>query len=326
MKDYIPEYFTLVTKGKALASTGKRIDLMESIKYFKDALEIEETDDALSNICGAAIKLNDPDLFEEYALIGAKLQIKHFYYDLGRFYGNINIRKFDIDKAIQWYEKSIEEGNVLACKDMAIIYLTGRGKIRADAGSVEKYLLKALEINNPIYNGEIHNLLGLYYRDIKQFDKAFEQYMKAAESQFKPSYINVALAYRDGLGVGKDISKYAEYLFKDVNYDSAFEIGMLYLGELYAPKDEFLAKMYLRCATSLKHPSAALMYAACLASEKDFDEKEVFAALEIAFKYGRTDDYLKLNYSIIEDSFDEKVADRIRELAKKYWDISRAQA
>ncbi len=45
----------------------------------------------------------------------------------------------------------------------------------------------------------------------------------------------------------------------------------------------------------------------------------------IISRQGRTDDYLKLNYDLIEDSFDAKVADRIRELAKKYLDISRGQ-
>ena len=54
---------------------------------------------------------------------------------------------------------------------------------------------------------------------------------------------------------------------------------MLFLGETYAPKDEKLAKLYLRYAASLKHPSAVLMYAGCLVSEEHYNEKEVFAAL-----------------------------------------------
>ena len=326
MKEQIPQYYVFVTKAKALASSNRRIDLQESIQYFNNAIECDETDDALSNLCGVAVKLNDVDLFEKTALRGAELGFDHFYYDLGRFYGNLRITRFDIDKAIFYYEKAIENKSVPACKDMASLYITGKGKIRPDSSKVEHYLLKALEINDPAFNGEVHNLLGLFYKDTNEHIKSFEEFMKSAELKYKQSYINVALAYRDGLGVEKNIEKYAEYLFKDVNYDSAFEIGMLYLADLYAPKDEYLAKVYLRYAASLKHPSAALMYAACLISDGNYNEKDVFAALDIAFKYGAGDDYLKLNYDIIEDSFDGEMCNKVKELAKKYWNISRGQA
>ncbi len=90
MNNHIPQYYVLITKAKSLASSGKRTDLLESIKYFESAIEQNETDDALSNLCAVAIKLNDVKLYEKNALRGAELGFKHFYFDLGRFYGNIN--------------------------------------------------------------------------------------------------------------------------------------------------------------------------------------------------------------------------------------------
>jgi hypothetical protein len=38
------------------------------------------------------------------------------------------------------------------------------------------------------------------------------------------------------------------------------------------------------------------------------------------------DDYLRINYEIIEDSFDGKVCEKVKELAKKYWNITKGQA
>jgi TPR repeat protein len=101
---------------------------------------------------------------------------------------------------------------------------------------------------------------------------------------------------------------------------------MLYFCGLYTAKDERLANIYFRYATSLKHPGAALMYAAYLASQEKMDEKEIFSVLEIVFKYGMIDDYLRINYEIIEDSFDGKVCEKVKELAKKYWNITKGQA
>ena len=137
MKEQIPLYYTLITKGKTLASSNKRIDLLDSIQFFKDALKLDETDDALSNLCGVAVKLNDVALFEQTALRGAELGYKHFSYDLGRFYSNIRITRFDIDKAIQWYKQAIEEKSVPACKEMAALYISGKGNIIPDKEKAE---------------------------------------------------------------------------------------------------------------------------------------------------------------------------------------------
>ena len=95
---------------------------------------------------------------------------------------------------------------------------------------------------------------------------------------------------------------------------------------MYAPKDLYLAKTYLRYAASLNHPSAALAYAAILVEEENYDEKEVYAALDIAFRYGTIDDYLQLNYDLIENAFDGKICEKVKELAKKYWHITKSQA
>ena len=69
--------------------------------------------------------------------------------DLGKAYhhGLDNVVEKNIEKAIAWYKKAAEEGDVSACTALASIYLFGlyEGNIPKDADKGAKYLLLAFD-------------------------------------------------------------------------------------------------------------------------------------------------------------------------------------
>lgn len=319
MKERVPQYYIFKNKADTLAASNNKSNVTQAIEFYKKALGLRETEEALNGICNAAIKLGMPELYEEYALRGTELGYTNFYFGLGRLYGNDKIKLYNLDKSLEWLNKAVEAGSVPACKELAAIYLKGKGNIKADKSKAEKYLLKASEINNPHFNGEVHNLLGLFYRDERNYEKAFEEYKKAEELGYPQTYINIALAYKNGKGVEKDIEKYAEYLFKNLNYDSAREIGGLYIAKEYTEEDVYIAAAHFAYAMSFNDPIAAILYAACLIEQKGYNERELDRAFDIFFKYGGTDNDVQSNFEIIEEYFDGKTKTELSELAEKYW-------
>jgi len=128
------------------------------------------------------------------------------------YYGEGGVAK-DYDKAVYWYRKAAESGNVRAQHGLALCYDFGRGvaEDHEDAAywyrrSAEQGYFKAqLALGFCYYNGD-----GVP-KDLK---KAAHWWQKAAEQGYADAQFNLGLCYENGDGVPKDLKKAAYWYGK----------------------------------------------------------------------------------------------------------------
>ena len=193
--------------------------------------------------------------------------------------GNLFEREHDYVKAMEWYKKAADFGNVSAMKDIGRIYLNGEGVrknieegirwcekawetdhdhydsiaiIYADSGLNDK-ALEVIERAIGLGNGNaMFNLGCMYYLGFgcgvhKDYCKAFDLLEKAAsnDGDYKYDAMNsLGVLYNLGLGVRKDYGKAMEYYKKAGTKESRLNIGRMYfLGE-GVPQDYYEAKRW----------------------------------------------------------------------------------
>ena len=120
----------------------------------------------------------------------------------------------DVEKAAEWFKKSAEAGYVDAMLELANYYQESL----IDYDKAKYWLNQAAEQGN----AEAMNQLGVMYSDIVDNNpkEAIKWYKKAIALNQPNAYRNLALCYRDGTGVKKDLKKAEELLQK------AIELGV----------------------------------------------------------------------------------------------------
>ncbi len=149
--------------------------------------------------------------------------------------------KPDLDKAISWFKKGIEFNNANCFNRLAGIYLY-KDSVRAKYYNPQKglELLEKLKEFDP---GTAFDALGCYYMqgnpsgEGPEYDKAFENYEKAAEADSRNGTLNLGVMYLNGWGCEKDPHKAQTYMEKAVSLKSPDAAAML--ASLYSPKGEF---------------------------------------------------------------------------------------
>ena len=133
--------------------------------------------------------------------------------DVGNLYKDGNGITQDINKAIEYYKKSIARGCGWAAKNMAEIYEYGNNVEKNDQKAFEWYK-KAAELGDVSAMNSVafcyHNGNGTKVNK----EKAFEWYKKAAEAGFAMGQNNLAVCYKLGDGCEQNWDKAKEWAMK----------------------------------------------------------------------------------------------------------------
>lgn len=186
---------------------------------------------------------------------------------LGGWYINEENAEYDSQKAIYWWEKAAELGSEKALHSLGARYLIGvdvecnpiKGlsfiEKAADLGFAESQILlatiylegahgvpinsaKAIEWMKKASdqdNASAHYSLADYYLKINNMEQAFHYFNLAAKSGYGNSQLFVALMYRDGIGVDRNIDKAIESyitacnnLDSEISREAKMELGCIY--------------------------------------------------------------------------------------------------
>lgn len=155
-------------------------------------------------------------------------QFKVAEYYFKHYLGEIDLGEVDkeaaIKKAIDYYEKAANAGNIEAQYQLYKIFISDEYKpLKKDYDSALKWLNRVAVAGNA--EAQIQMGDHLYKVDGTEEDKdckkAFEWYMKAAEKNNDVAYARIARAYKDGIGVKEDLNKAYEWYGKAANAGNA---------------------------------------------------------------------------------------------------------
>lgn len=148
------------------------------------------------------------------------------YLGMGRVYrkGNeaLGIEQ-DNEKALEYYQKAIDAGYAGGYHNMALLYVA-----EGEYDKAVEYFEKAIDMGFI----ESYSCLGnFYFNYTDEYEKVFENWIKAAENGMAVCVNNVGYLYEVGLGVEQNAEKAIEY------YQKAADMGEPYgyesLGDMY---------------------------------------------------------------------------------------------
>lgn len=114
-------------------------------------------------------------------------------------------------KAIEIYQKAAINGNLNAMFNLGNCFYFGKGIEQDQAKAIEYYEKAAL-----FGNSDSINMLGvIFYRNEtrfwKDYSKAIEKFMIAANLENKDALYNMSYCYEKGIGIKRDAKKKNEY-------------------------------------------------------------------------------------------------------------------
>ncbi len=179
------------------------------------------------------------------------------YYGLGRMYCDGHGMEKDMDKAIEYFNKVINEGTSqyyinASYRELGGMYYYGDKRDHSSEDDDPEYD-KAIEYFEKITEGEPNVCVwyGYMYEMglgfAKDVDKAVEYYEKAANCGDCTAMRSLGWLYVDGENVDRDVDKALEWYNKaaDLNDPKAyFELGQIYEGGVAVDKDETKAQEY----------------------------------------------------------------------------------
>lgn len=176
-------------------------------------------------------------------------------YFLGKLYENGKGTEKDINKAIEWFEKSANQNYDKAQTYLGILYAKGK-ETEKDINKSIKWFEKAA---NQDCTDALFNLGLLYYDNHEKLDKdfkfTFKYFYDAANcgNYWAPYYLGIL--YEEGKGTKKDINKAIES-YKNKSglhyyyHKSAERLGDIYYSGIDIPQDLGLAKQWYDIASS----------------------------------------------------------------------------
>lgn len=176
-----------VTLGILAKGTGK---YEQAVQDFKHALEIDPVNsDALRELAGAYVRLNQPEKVEELYLEAIELKPGHWenYYELALFY----YRKGDYAQAEKQYKivTELSPQNYKAVRNLGVIYLLKEQYEKAQIMCERSIAIK------PNYGAYAN--LGLIYFTQQKYKESARMYEKALElnDNFYLNWGNLAISY-----------------------------------------------------------------------------------------------------------------------------------
>jgi hypothetical protein len=145
----------------------------------------------------------------------------------------------DFKQAAQWFQKSAEQGNPYAERNLALMYAEGKG-IKQDPGEVVKWMRKAADQNF----ASAQSYLGMLYvqgNGVTQDVVLGAGFLKrAAEGGYAEAQDNLGKLYVEGKGVPQDHAQAIKWFRKaaDQNYAAAQNnLANLYIDARGVPQD-----------------------------------------------------------------------------------------
>jgi len=163
--------------------------------------------------------------YNNHPLFSAKMQS-----NLGTMYFNgFGVDK-DYSKAVEWYRKSAEQGDVNGQINLGTMYFNGFGVDKDYSKAVEWYRKSAEQGD---VNGQI-NLGAMYLNGFgvdKDYSEAVKWFQKSADQGDASGQFHLAYMYSQGKGVFKSDSDAVEWLKKSAeqgNAEGEFFLGLMY--------------------------------------------------------------------------------------------------
>lgn len=321
----ISPYYLFYIKGVNEYKLNSQANLKMAVEYLEKALNFKETESAYIQLSNVYARLNDVKMYEKTILRGAEAGFTPFYSLCGLFYANTK-PKADKEKSLMWFNKGIESRDPKTYADLAKLYMNGCFAFEKDFDQAESLLQKGLSLHDPKWNGLFAYLLANLCYEKKIYVVAAKYYKKAIEYGYMQATNDLALMYRDGIGVKQDSEKYMDYIMMYLCPENAVEIAGVYLTDQFALPNEEIAFRYFQYAASQGHAVSAIMCAGYLIEKKNANEASINKYLEIAFKNGINNENLKGHFDVIELTLGESVSKKLKELADKYWNMRSSAA
>lgn len=151
----------------------------------------------------------DEELAYYMALAHSENSVAQLIIGLSYLYGDMydipNVTT-DYSKALQWLEKSAQQGNAEALYNLGFIYHNGLGVSQDYSKAMDYYLQSAVKDNS-----DAMVQIGTFYRYGREvptdYSKAMNWFMKAADNGNAAALFNIGYLYEKGLGVPQDYSE-----------------------------------------------------------------------------------------------------------------------
>lgn len=195
-------------------------------------------------------------------------------YALAKYLLDENNEEYDPEKAVEWLEKSVEQGYEVAQYKLGKMYLVGE-EIPKDVEKGLEYLIPCAENGNAFAQYALGKLY-LNGEDVERdLPKAIEYLLTSADNGNKYAMYTLGKLFCEGELVEKDIYNGMMYLKESAR--KGFVPAHYYLGKLYylgndVPKDIDEAEHYLRTAAVNGNPYAAYLLGRIYSNEEDYKD------------------------------------------------------
>ena len=172
-------------------------------------------------VLAAAVFFGVTRLTDLETVYGKKLLLTALRYEIGWIYENGYGVEQDYAKALEWYTKVAEAGNIYAMNNIGEFYQNGFG-VEQDYAKAMEWYTRAAEAGN-MY--AMHSIGGMYQNGFgveRDYAKAMEWYTRAAEAGNMYAMHSIGGMYQNGFGVERDYAKAMEW------YTKAAEAGNIY--------------------------------------------------------------------------------------------------
>lgn len=163
---------------------------------------------------------------EQLYVVSAMKSIGYLYQ-----YGDSYGVEQDGAKAIEWFTKAADLGDLEAMNRIALIYWRGEADVAQDVDAAIEWFTKAADLGD----SDAMNYLGAMHHNgdgvEEDFGVAMEWFRKAADLGHAQAMSNIAYMYRYGNGVAQDGAEAVEWYQKAA--DSDFSSALYDLGDMY---------------------------------------------------------------------------------------------
>ncbi|KAI8601838.1 kinase-like domain-containing protein, partial [Dissophora ornata] len=132
---------------------------------------------------------------------------------IGTMYGKGHGVVKDFGKAIEWYLKASDAGHPQAKFEIGNIYANGEG-VEQDWAKAMEWNLKASDAGVAKAKASIGRMYRFGHGVRQDYDKALEWWLKASEAKNSYAMLNIGNMYHEGHGVEQDYAKAMEWFLK----------------------------------------------------------------------------------------------------------------
>lgn len=166
-------------------------------------------------------------------------------------FANILYERGDKSLAEEYYRYAANKGDTEAKSKIALFSVPDLNDLQI---LLDLYMQLLEKDNNPVNKYRYADLLLKVASNFSDKQKAFNLFLESADSGYPNSMHQVALLYKEGIGVSRDLSKMECYLIKAA--DCGFIPSMILLADIYSqgkliPQDDCKSFSYVKQAAEL---------------------------------------------------------------------------